>query len=347
MSIRRLAVVSVLTIQYLLSWVQSGKAQDEVLTGNLNFRMPTMGGKQFWADELFFHQWRIQQNVLTGHYRLLDENNIRYGWGTFEECRAALDKIKAERNLPPMKGKAVIVLHGLCGTRLHMEKLCRYLRTNGNYEVFNVTYPTTQKGIAEHAQSLGRIIENLDGIEEVSFVAHSMGNVVIRHYLSDIKQVAAAETAGATGDTKRHPKFSRFVMIAPPNHGSGVARYFAENYVFQTVLGDSGQQLGRDWSHLEEKLATPEFEFGIVAGGKGDGKGYNRLLKGDNDGVIEVETAKLEGSKDFVVISAVHPWMQNESETLVYTLRFLKDGSFTHPVPLVPKRASLAPARLR
>ena len=34
--------------------------------------LPTMGGKQFWADELFFHQWRIQRNVLTGHYRLLD-----------------------------------------------------------------------------------------------------------------------------------------------------------------------------------------------------------------------------------------------------------------------------------
>ncbi|MGQ9575532.1 MAG: hypothetical protein ACUVUC_09450 [Thermoguttaceae bacterium] len=33
--------------------------------------MPTLGGKQFWADELLFHQWRIQRNVLTGHCRLL------------------------------------------------------------------------------------------------------------------------------------------------------------------------------------------------------------------------------------------------------------------------------------
>ena len=31
--------------------------------------MPTMGGIQFWGDELCFHGWRIQRNVLTGHCR--------------------------------------------------------------------------------------------------------------------------------------------------------------------------------------------------------------------------------------------------------------------------------------
>ena len=56
--------------------------------------MPTLGGKQFWADELFFHQWRIQRNVLDGHCRLLDENNLRHASGTFDECRAALEQIK-------------------------------------------------------------------------------------------------------------------------------------------------------------------------------------------------------------------------------------------------------------
>ena len=32
----------------------------------------TGGGKQFWADVWFFHDWRIQCHALTGHYRLLD-----------------------------------------------------------------------------------------------------------------------------------------------------------------------------------------------------------------------------------------------------------------------------------
>jgi pimeloyl-ACP methyl ester carboxylesterase len=326
MSIRRLAFVSVLFIQYLSGLIQPGQAQERFPEGNPNLPAPTLGGKQFWADELFFHQWRIQQNVLTGHYRLLDENNVRYAWGTFDECKAALEKIKTDRHLPPMQGKAVIVLHGICGTRLHMEKIGQYLRDNGGYEVFNVAYPTTQKEIAEHAQTLAKIIDNLDGIEELNFVGHSMGNVVIRYYLNDLKRADAS--APARISAAKRPKFNRFVMLAPPNHGSGLARYFADNFVFKTVLGDSGRELGRDWSKLAAHLAVPDFEFAVIAGGKGDGKGYNPLLAGDNDGVISVETTKLAGAKDFVVIPAMHPLLQNDSQTLYYTLHFLKKGTF-------------------
>ena len=75
--------------------------------------MPTMGGTQLWADELFFHRWRIQGNVLTGHYRLLDGNNLRHAWGTYEHCRAKLDEIRQKAKLPPMTGKAVVLLHEL------------------------------------------------------------------------------------------------------------------------------------------------------------------------------------------------------------------------------------------
>ena len=32
----------------------------------------TLGGRQFWGDVHYFRGWRIQQNVFTKHYRLLD-----------------------------------------------------------------------------------------------------------------------------------------------------------------------------------------------------------------------------------------------------------------------------------
>jgi pimeloyl-ACP methyl ester carboxylesterase len=326
MAIRKLAVVSLLFVQYFLALIQSSKGQEGPSEGNFNLRTPTLGGKQFWADELFFHEWRIQQNVLTGHYRLLDGNDLRYAWGTLDECKAVLERIKAERKLPPMQGKAVVVLHGICGTRLHMSRICQYLEVNGGYEVFNVAYPTTQREIAEHAKTLATIIENLDGIEEVNFVGHSMGNVVIRRYLDDLKRAEAVQPPGETA--KKRPKFGRFVMLAPPNHGSGLANYFGGNIVYKTVTGESGQELGRDWSQLEAHLATPDFEFGIIAGGKGDAKGYNPVIVGDNDGVIGVETTKLDGAKDFTVIPAVHMFLQCDSDAMAYTLHFLKEGTF-------------------
>ena len=265
--------------------------QEPGVGGPLQVPTPTLGGKQFWADELFFHQWRIQRNVLDGHYRLLDEDNLRHASGTYHECRAALDEIKRQQHLPRMSGKAVIVLHGLVRSRSSMDALCRFLREQGGYQVFNVGYPSTRDDIAEHARSLRHIIENLDGIEEINFVGHSMGNIVVRHYLGDMaRQEPWKQSANvAAADRRAAARFHRFVMLAPPNQGALLAEMFAESGLFKQIMGESGQQLGRDWPELEKRLATPPFEFGIIAGGKGNQKGYNPLLPGDNDGTISVE----------------------------------------------------------
>src|SRR5689334_9073954 len=61
---------------------------------NPNLQTATMGGLQYWADELIFHKYHIQRNTLSGHYRLLDDGDERLAWGTFDECRAKLDEIK-------------------------------------------------------------------------------------------------------------------------------------------------------------------------------------------------------------------------------------------------------------
>jgi pimeloyl-ACP methyl ester carboxylesterase len=297
------------------------------------FPMPTLGGKQFWADELFFHQWRIQRNVLSGHCRLLDENNFRHASGSFDECRARLQQIKVQRQLPPMQGKAVILLHGLGRTRSSMSKLGKYLEEQGGYTVFNVAYPSTRRDVAGHAQSLARIIENLEGIEEIDFVAHSMGNIVIRRYLADR---AAKRPALAGGDRPPAPPIKRFVMLAPPNHASLLALALGDNTLFQAVMGATSREVGRDWDKLADTLATPACEFGIIAGGKGDGRGYNPLLAGDNDGTISVDTTRLAGASDFVVVPVLHTFIISDDKVLEYTLRFLQKGYFNSPAARQP-----------
>ena len=211
--------------------------------------MPTMGGQQFWADELFFHQWRIQRNALTNHCRLLDGNDFRHASGTYEKCLATLEQIKQQRKLPPMRGKAVVVLHGLVASRSHMDGLSRYLKEQGGYEVFNVTYPSTQGDIAVHAKRLAHIIDNLDGIEEINFVAHSLGNIVIRHYLGD-------QTDPANG-RRPDPRIKRFVMLAPPNHGSLMAQAAFDAKIGPLLAGEVIEQLGRDWQRPGWKTGHP------------------------------------------------------------------------------------------
>lgn len=327
--IRRILCIGIVVFARLLGMASRLAGQDPA-DAQAQVPMPTLGGKQFWADELFFHQWRIQRHAVTGHYRLLDEHDLRYASGTYDACKAVLDKIKQQRGLPRMTGKAVIVLHGLVRSRSSMESLCRYLREKGGYQVFNVEYPSTQEDIAEYARSLRHIVDNLEDIDEINFIGHSMGNIVIRHYLGDLlRQETWKQTPNAiAADRRAKRRFHRFVMLAPPNNGALLAETFANNVLFKEIFGDAGLQLGRDWPELEKRLVTPSFEFGIIAGGKSNGKGYNPLLPGDNDATISVETTKLEGASDFIVLPILHSFVMDDARVQEYTLRFLDHGYF-------------------
>ena len=284
---------------------------------------PTLGGTQFWSDQFFFHDWKIQRHASSSSYRLLDAYEWQHASGTFEECLAKLDQIKREGNLQPMKGKAVVLLHGLGAPDWSMHLLGRHLRNEGGYEIFKVQYASTRCSIDEHAQSLANVMNSLAGIEELNLVGHSMGNIVIRRYL--------AGSTGATSEWRPDPRIRRIVMIAPPNHGSSTATEWADKSLFKTVFGTAGQQLGVDWKDLESRLATPQVEFGIIAGGKGDDQGFSSGLPGDDDGRIEVTTTRLAGASDFVVVPMLHELIANDPRVFDYTFRFLQSGSFNSP----------------
>jgi len=78
----------------------------------VNVPMKTLGGRQLWGDVHFFQGWTIQRNIFTGHFRLLDPRDVRHAWGNFEACKKKLDVVRKERKLAPMKGEAVVLLHG-------------------------------------------------------------------------------------------------------------------------------------------------------------------------------------------------------------------------------------------
>lgn len=282
---------------------------------------PTLGGKQFWADVRLFHGYRIQRWVLTGSYRLLDEHDRLQAEGTLEECAAALDRIREEQQLPPMSGKAVILLHGLARSRSSMQGLADYLQEHGGYATFCVGYPSTQGTIGEHAAQLAEILAHLEGIEEINFVAHSLGNLVVRHYVADC--------LASDGAQPLDPRIKRMVMLGPPNHGSRRAEAWAGSNLFDLVLGDTGQQLASGWTELEAQLATPPFEFGIIAGGRGDDEGWNATEPGDDDGTVSVATTQLAGARDFIVIRTRHAFLMSNAQSREYALHFLQDGCFS------------------
>ena len=72
----------------------------------------------------------------------------------------------------------------------------------------------------------------------------------------------------------------------------------------------------------------PACEFGIIAGGRGDGKGFLPDLKEDNDGMLSVSTTRLAAQADFLVVPVIHPLTMMHPIVKEATWRFLDKGFF-------------------
>ena len=279
-------------------------------SGRFNLPTFTLGGRQFWADRQFFRGWRIQQHVLSGHYRLLDPSDIRRAWGTLEECQQALSDEKVARKLDPMSGTAVITLHGILRSSKSWTDLQRVLQPDG-YTFVSFDYPSTQRSISEFADQLQGMIASLEGIERIHFVVHSMGGLIVRRWCQQYSD----------------PRVERLVMIGTPNSGAEVASMLQKNLLFQLIFGPSGQELVADPETFISTLPLPTMEFAVIAGAKGDSNGFNPLIPGDDDGIVTVKSARLPGAQDYLSVRSLHSFLPWHPEVMDATRRFLSTGA--------------------
>ena len=294
----------------------------------VNWNFKTMGGRQIWTDVVHVSDWCIQRNAMTGHHRLIDPNNVRHGWGTFKHCKQRLDERIDSGSVLPNSGKVVVILHGLMRSSNSMEPISQYLKNNSGYQVVNIQYASSCHVVAQHATNLACLIKNLGSdVTEINFVAHSMGNIVVRHYLNDLK------ARGGHADTRFH----RMVMIGPPNQGSKMANFLRNNLLFQSLAGIPGIQLGEKWDELKPHLATPEFEFGIIAGAQSESQRLNNfILNGPDDFTVALEETRLVGARDWLIRPLMHTTMMKNEITLESTLSFLANGYFISVEELNP-----------
>ncbi|MEO2031531.1 MAG: alpha/beta fold hydrolase [Planctomycetaceae bacterium] len=271
----------------------------------------TLGGRQFWSDVRFFRGWRIQKNVFTSHFRLLNPENHRHTRGSLEECETALSTIREDQQLPAMSGRAVILVHGLIRSARSFDRMAKTLNSEG-CTVVRFDYPSTRDSIPASADCLAQVIRSLEGIDTIDLVVHSMGGVILRCYLRDF------------GDAR----IRRAVMLGVPNHGAKLADRLHTNPVYRAVYGPAGQQLTSEEEGLIADLPIPDCEFGIIAGGRGAVKGFNPLLNGDNDSTVTVRSARLKGATDFMLQPVIHSFLMSDQRCVTAVDTFLKHGRF-------------------
>lgn len=287
--------------------------QDE-MSKRPNLPFPTLGGKQLWADRRWYAGWRVQQHVWTGHARLLDGSNVRRAWGSFAACEAALQAARESGELTLSSDRIAVVVHGLGRSRSSMTKLREALRQSG-WEVLDMGYPSTRRSLSEHAAQLGELLDHLaeDGARQVDFVTHSLGGIVVRAALA------------RQDPWQDELQVGRLVMLAPPSQGSALAQALKDFIPFRMVLGEVGPELSLDEAAA---VPAPSCPFAVVAAQRGDGGGWNPLLKGEDDGVVRVEETKLEGMEDFLLVRGLHTFVMDKAEVVTAVVHYLENGDF-------------------
>lgn len=264
--------------------------------------IPTTGGGQFWADRRYCDGWRVQENVVTGHHRLLDAANRRHVFGTLEQCLARLGEVQLDV-APP---EVVVLLHGLGRSRRSLLKLGRTLEVAGHHTI-PLDYPSTRRSLNGHVEQVVQVLEHLEGAQRVNFVTHSLGGIVTRGVLSS----PAWPERLAQG---------RVVMMAPPNQGASLARILQNRVpkLFGAAVGPSGFEIANGPPYPE-----PSVPVMVIAGRPRDG-GLNPLLEGDDDGVVCVEETKLQSMEEHLVVDAIHTVVMDHPEATSAAVRFLE-----------------------
>lgn len=211
----------------------------------------------------------------------------------------------------------VVLVHGALRSRLGLLPTAALLARHG-IEARPFGYRTRRGTVWDHGRALSGYLDAWLGTTRVpvlGFLTHSMGGLVVRAYL---------EIAGS-----RHAPAQRVAMLSPPNRGAALAEHFGRGRLARLLYGDALAQLHPE---VAGRMPLPPATASVLvlAGARGDGRGWNPRLEGDDDGVVALEEMPL-GDRAPHVVGGVHATLQWRPEVLQCAARFLVSGEAPPP----------------
>lgn len=208
--------------------------------------------------------------------------------------------------MPP---PTVILVHGLWMSGLELGVMRHRLQTDYGFNALAFSYHSVTETMVDHVRRLRELAQQQTS-DEVHFVGHSMGGIVVMNLLE------------ATQDLKP----GRAVLLGSPVRGSCAAEGLARWPVGRVLIGRaldhvSPSETVRSWDGRRD--------VGVIAGSTGFGLG--RLLtqlNGDHDGTVLVEETVLEGAADRIVMPVTHTGMVFSAEVVQQIASFLNTGRF-------------------
>ena len=233
----------------------------------------------------------------------------------------------------------LVLLHGIYGKSSDMESIAQNFKDN--YRIINIQYPTT-KETAEEISDL-YIEPNIENIKEqifsenfhkkienqyyeitensnkinknfnqnikINFVAHSMGTGILRYYL------------------KENPleNLGKVVFISPPSHGSHLADVpFVDK--LPSMLGKVVPQFSTKKDSFVNQLGEPDYDYMILIGNKTNNLLYSMIIRGKDDGMVPLKTAKMKSDNFKIIENTTHTSILKDKRTMKEISEFFKSS---------------------
>lgn len=208
----------------------------------------------------------------------------------------------------------VVLLHGL-GRGASSMLLLESRLTKAGFAVTNIDYPSLEASPDAIADLVTAEVDECcaNNGRPLHLVGHSLGGLVIRAYL----------------DTRQPDNLGRVVLVGTPNAGSEWVDELEDHEFLEELIGPAGMALGTESSKLAA-LGPPYYPVGVIAGNRSFDVLEGEVFEGENDAMVSVESTKLEGMTDFIVLDTYHGTMRYDGAVACEIVNFLRYERFAH-----------------